>query len=81
MIGQDRKEAFRMAGIFSQWKMINDYLVFQSASQLSTNLAGVYYPETKDIFVKSWKPEDFLMELKFGPGVRIIQMNRELLLT
>ncbi|QPM68880.1 hypothetical protein [Atribacter laminatus] len=54
-----KESIFEWPESFSQWKLINDYLVFQSASQLSTNLAGIYNPETKDVFIKSWKPEEF----------------------
>ena len=54
-----KESLFEWPESFSQWKMINDYLVFQSASQLISSLAGMYYPETNDVFVKSWKPENF----------------------
>lgn len=54
-----RESVFNWPEAFSQWNTMIDYLVFQSASQLDANLGGIYYPETKSLFVKSWKPEDF----------------------
>jgi len=44
---------------FSRWEMMNDYIVFQSASPLTANLCGVYYPELKSAMVKSWSPKEF----------------------